>query len=87
MTFEEYGLSVSSFEFEGENAKKTRSNIAETGSDLNKAYKKQFGSKNGVSVAQTAELKADAIIKTALDMFKSEHPEILFTPKSLGTWI
>lgn len=84
LTFEEYGLKISSADLEGENSKRTRSNILEVGNDLNKAYKKQFGSKNGVVVAQTAELKADAIIKTALDMFNSEHPDIIFTPKSLG---
>ena len=85
MTFEDYGLVVTSSDLEGANSKETRKNVDILGSDLNKAYKKQFGSKNNVNVVQTAELKADAIIKTALDMFQSEHPDIVFTPKSLGT--
>ena len=84
MTFEDYGLALASSDLEGNSSKETRKNIDDLGSDLNKAYKKQFGSKNNVNVAQTAELKADAIIKTALDMFNSEHPDVLFTPKSLG---
>lgn len=84
LTFEEYGLTITSVDSEGSNSRKTRENIAQTGSDLSKAYKKQFGNQNSVKVAQTAELKADAVIKTALDMFKSEHTDVIFVPKSLG---
>ena len=83
-TFEEYGLDISSFDFEQKSAKATRDTISQAGSELQKAYKKQFGSKNGVSAAQTAETKADSVIKTALDMYKSEHADIMFTPKALG---
>jgi len=84
MTFEDFGLLVVPEELEGEKAKETRANVSEVGTELNKAYKKQFGSKNDVAVAQMAEVKADAIIKTALDMFNSEHSDVTFSPKSLG---
>ena len=42
MTFEEYGLKIVSEDLEVGTSKQTRNNIAQTGNELNKAYKKQF---------------------------------------------
>ncbi len=83
MSFEDYGLQIVSNDFQGENAKGTRNNVAEVGTELNKAYKKQFGAKN-IAAVKLAEVKADSIVKTALDMFKSEHADVVFVPKSLS---
>ena len=83
MTFEEFGLRVAPPEQEGASAKETRKNHEQAGTELQKAYRSQFG-KAGVQTAQTAETRADATVKTAYDMFRYEHKDTNFTPKSLG---
>lgn len=82
-TPEQFGLAVESEEKAGESAKETRKNIAEAGKDLEKSYKSQFG-KQGAEAAEKSEQRASSTVKTAYDLFSSEHPYSIFTPKSLG---
>ncbi len=83
-TPEQFGLAVETTDKAGETAKETRKNMEQAGKDLEKSYKAQFG-KQGAEAAQTAEQRADAIVKTAYDMFNYEHVGVVFTPQSLGT--
>lgn len=82
-TPEQFGLAIESTDNAGETAKETRKNMQKAGKDLEKSYKTQFG-KQGAEAAQTAEQRADAVVKTAYDMFKYEHGNAMFIPQSLG---
>lgn len=82
-TPEQFGLAVETTDNVGETAKETRKNMQKAGKDLEKSYKAQFG-KQGAEAAQTAEQRADAVVKTAYDMFKYEHGNAMFIPQSLG---
>lgn len=82
-TPEQFGLAVETTDNSGETAKETRKNMQKAGKDLEKSYKTQFG-KQGAEAAQTAEQRADAVVKTAYDMFKYEHGNAMFIPQSLG---
>ncbi len=82
-TPEQFGLAIEVTDNAGETAKETRKNMQQAGKDLEKSYKTQFG-KQGAEAAQTAEQRADAMVKTAYDMFKYEHGNVMFIPKSLG---
>ena len=83
-TPEQFGLAIDTNDNNAETAKETRKNMERAGKDLEKSYKAQFG-KQGAEAAQTAEQRADAIVKTAYDMFNYEHSGVMFTPQSLGT--
>ena len=80
---EQFGLAVETTDNAGETANETRKNMQKAGKDLEKNYKAQFG-KQGSEAAQTAEQRADAVVKTAYDMFKYEHGNTMFVPQSLG---
>lgn len=82
-TPEQFGLAIETTENAGETAKQTRKNIEEAGKDLEKSYKSQFG-KQGAQAAEKAEQRAASVVRTAYDMFNSEHPNSNFVPKQLG---
>jgi hypothetical protein len=81
---EDYGLSVITQDLEGANAKETSKNVANLNKSISSSYKKQFGQKNAYEVAQQAETKAYAIIRTAKNAFESNHQNIGFTPHDLS---
>ncbi len=83
-TPEQFGLAIETTDNAGETAKETRKTMEQAGKDLDKSYRAQFG-KQGSEAAQTAEQRADAIVRTAYDMFKYEHSDSFFTPQSLGS--
>ena len=82
-TPEQFGLAVETTDNVGETAKDTRKDMQKAGKDLERSYRTQFG-KQGADAAQTAEQRADAVVKTAYEMFKYEHGNTMFIPQSLG---